>query len=225
MFNMLYTSESSFYKGIFRGTWNFGSQLSPQLKVVRKIIKKSNILSDLSYYDNSSNPDNSLYMFTVPMRNSRIDWKIIDSWIDHIKTRILNFANIAKLLELRSTDSPLYPYINPTNREQFERKEELIKTWVYDASSNGSKYLYWNLKSHTELKAGFKKAKKEKDLDKTVAKGPNKDRMDFIDFYMHQYAYKPDVFENLYWLNRITTPKENVKVNRSQVRLNSVIFI
>ena len=217
MFNMLYTSESSFYKGIFKGTWNFGKQLSKQLKVVKNIIKKSEIVNDFSYYDNSSTPDDSLYMFTVPIRNGKIDWNIINSWIDHIKVRILNFANIGNLLDLRSYESALYPYIDPQNKDAYENKESLIKTWVYDASSNGSKYLYWDLKPHSELKSSFKKARKEKDSSKNTSKGPNKDRMDFIEFYMHQYAYKPNAFENLYWLNRITTPKENVKISRVQV--------
>ena len=239
LFNMLYTSEASFYKGIFRGAWNFGSQLDKELNLVKRTIMKSKIFNDFSYYDNTSTTDDSLYMFTIPIKNDKIDWDLINSWIEHIKLKILNFANISNVLKLRSNESALYPNLNINNEFAWILKEKLIKTWVYDASSNGWKYLYWDIKPSVELKSSFMKAKKEPNKQandqniqnkilKDLTDNPKlskKERMNFIDFYMHQYAYKADIRENLHWLNRITTPKENVKVSKKQVSNEYLINI
>lgn len=79
MFHLIYSSESNFYKGLLRGDWDFGSIFKKTLKLIEKDMKISKIYHALGVYSGNSVMDNSLHMFTIPIKNGKIDYEIINS--------------------------------------------------------------------------------------------------------------------------------------------------
>ena len=93
--------------------------------------------------------------------------------------------------------------------EQAKSKIKNIKLSVFDTVTNGGKYFYNSTRPSSDLKSGFSRAS-------TKAKEPNanrrrKDRMNFTEFYRHQYGYSPKPHEDLHCLNKFTTPKEVIQ--------------
>lgn len=81
MFNIIYSSESSFYKGIFNGDWDFGDILGSTLRKIKSDIMKSKIFANTQYYENQKFMDESLYMFSIPIKDDKVDWSTIESCI------------------------------------------------------------------------------------------------------------------------------------------------
>lgn len=215
MFNVIYSSESSFYKGIFNGDWDFGEILNSTLKKIRVDIIRSKIFTNTQYYESQKFMDESLYMFSIPIKDDKVDWSTIESCIRYVKLRLLTFTKFAELLKLRAFENPLYPCMNPAIEIPYERKERCIKFTVYDVVTNGGKYFYKNLRPMSDLKESFSRASNKPKEDNEIRR--KKQKMNFIEFYKHQYAYAPEKFEDLYSLNKLTTPKENVKKAKNHV--------
>ena len=70
-----------------------------------------------------------------------------------------------------------------------------------------------------DLRSPFSVARNKPKED--TASRRKKMRMNFIDFYRHQYGYDTKVFEDLYSLSKLTTPKENVKRKKAIVSIPS----
>lgn len=105
MFNMLYSSESSFLVGLLNGCWVFDALFSKALKKVKEELVTKRIFNNLEYYEGRRYMDDKLFMFSVPIKDGRIDLEIIESCISYVKLRLLNIAQTTKLFDSRSYES------------------------------------------------------------------------------------------------------------------------
>jgi len=192
-------------------------------------------------------------MFTIPItvtgvdQHCEIDWKVIDSCIQHVKLKILTFCNVINTLEMKSSDSALFPCFG-FEREANKAKERHIKQLTFDFAGNGGKYFYKNLRPMWDLKQRLEdtsnRPKDVKEVEELKANEETKvavskytskkskwqelkhrkkrmiNRNSFIGFYRHQYGYSAANNEFLFSLNKLTTPKENISREKQQVSIS-----
>jgi len=78
MFNMIYSSETSFLECIFKAEWDFRSLFKKTFQLIKKDIKGKGLFKSNKVFDKSNYPEDSPYMFSLPIKDGKIDWKLID---------------------------------------------------------------------------------------------------------------------------------------------------
>lgn len=126
-----------------------------------------------------------------------------------MKLKILTFSSTTSIFNEKAKDSPLYPSIGEYLNKNQNIKNIALKLNIYDVATNGGKYFYKNIRPMNDLKNQFTRANPNKPGEDSWSK-KKKDTMNFIEFYRHQYAFSPNL-EDLYTLNKLTTPKENIR--------------
>ena len=229
MINILYSSEASFIKGLISGSWVFGKLFKNTLQSAKKFILKSKIFRHTDYYEDRNYMNKGLYMFTMPIKDGEIDYEVIDQCIDYVRSRLLNITFMSDLFQLKKTENACNSIINQ-DFGTADIKEKLIKFSLFDVLSKGLRYFYKNLKPKSHCKSRVEQPlSKQKDIESRIKQKneENKGEQEYkpydkrkhwnlAEYYNHQYGYNI-TDEEIYILNKLTTPKENLIVKTSSV--------
>ena len=229
MINILYSSEASFIKGLISGSWVFGKLFKNTLQSAKKFILKSKIFRHTDYYEDRNYMNKGLYMFTMPIKDGEIDYEVIDQCIDYVRSRLLNITFMSDLFQLKKTENACNSIINQ-DFGTADIKEKLIKFSLFDVLSKGLRYFYKNLKPRSHCQSRVEQPlSKQKDIESRIKQKneENKGEQEYkpydkrkhwnlAEYYNHQYGYNI-TDEEIYILNKLTTPKENLIVKTSSV--------
>ena len=98
---MIYSAESSFYESLFKAEWNFGSLFKDTLGLIKNDVYGQEIFSNKRIYEQRDFEEESNFMYTLPVRNSKICWKLIDQCVQHVKVKLMTFGSLSQILKMK----------------------------------------------------------------------------------------------------------------------------